>query len=173
MAKARHFLNSKALRLLFCSLVLPYLTYCTEVWGNTYRSSVEPLYRLQKRAIRIINNAGYLEHTNKLFLKSEILKIYDIIEFHTVQFLYKARNNILPNHLQELFKDRDGGYSLREHFNFKVQKSRTTTKSFCIKINGVRLWNRLSLELKQCPNITHFKKEYRKIIFNKYREEGA
>lgn len=55
MAKARHVLNNSSRRTLFCLLVLPYFTYCEEVWGNTYKSSLEPLFILQKRAIRIIH----------------------------------------------------------------------------------------------------------------------
>ena len=51
--KAKHLLNFKSLRMLYCSLVLPYMNYCTEVWGNTYKSSLNAITILQKRAIRI------------------------------------------------------------------------------------------------------------------------
>ena len=173
MAKAKHFLDNKSLHILFCSLVLPYLNYCTEVWGNTYKGSLEPLFILQKRAIRIIHNVGYREHTNSLFVQSKITKLYDIVEFQTAQFLYKARNNLLPSHLQKMFHEREGGYDLRETLNFKIQRCRTTMKRFCITNNGVRLWNRLSVDLKQCPSINQFKNKYKQMIFTRYREEGA
>ena len=35
LSKAKHFLNYAALHILYCSLILPYLNYCVEVWGNT------------------------------------------------------------------------------------------------------------------------------------------
>ena len=33
--KVKDFLNEKSLYTLYCSLVLPYIIYCAEVWGNT------------------------------------------------------------------------------------------------------------------------------------------
>ena len=81
LSKVRQVLDYNSLRMLYCSLVLPYLNYCTEVWGNTYKSSLNALIILQKRAIRIINKAGYRDHTNILFLNSNLLKFIDIIEY--------------------------------------------------------------------------------------------
>lgn len=34
--KAQHFLNQKSLCALYYSLIIPYITYCVEVWGNAY-----------------------------------------------------------------------------------------------------------------------------------------
>ncbi len=64
MGKSRHTLDHKTLHILYCSLVLPCLNYCVEVWGNTYNSSLYILHILQKKAIRIVHNVGYGEHTN-------------------------------------------------------------------------------------------------------------
>lgn len=35
-------LDSNTLRILYCSLVLPYFSYCAEVWGNSYQCSTLP-----------------------------------------------------------------------------------------------------------------------------------
>lgn len=143
------------------------------MWGNTYKSSLEPLYILQKRAIRIIHNVSYLEHIDPLFVKSKIIKFYDIVEFLTAQFQYKAMNNLLPSHLLKMFHEREGGYDLRETLNFKIRRCQTSVKRFCITHTAVRLWKRLSVDLKQCPGINQFKNKYKQIIFTRYREEGA
>lgn len=171
MAKAKYYLNNKALHLLFCSLILPYLTYCALVWGNTYTSYLQPLFRLQKRAIRIIHRAGYLEHTNPLFITSKIMKFFDIVDFQLLQFMYKARYKLLPNNLENMFYERDGGYNLRDELNFKFLIHRTLIKKKSIAINGVKLWNKLSTDLKQCPDIKQFKNKYKQNIFKKYNEE--
>ena len=39
--KASHVLTERALYILYCSLALPYMTYCSEICGNTYRTNVE------------------------------------------------------------------------------------------------------------------------------------
>lgn len=103
--KAKFVLHYNALRLLYFSLVFPYLTYVIEVWGNNYKSSRHPVI-LQKRAVRIIHKAEYLEHTNRLFLQSKLLKLPDLVNFYTAQLLYKASRNVLPDNIQDLFKER-------------------------------------------------------------------
>lgn len=61
--KVKYVLDCKTMRMLYCSLIQPYLSYCAEVWGNTYMSNIMPLLLLQKRAIRIIHKVTFGEHT--------------------------------------------------------------------------------------------------------------
>jgi len=53
--------------MLYCSLILPYLICTGEIWGNTYKSQLHTLMLLQKKAIRYIAKASYLDHTHPLF----------------------------------------------------------------------------------------------------------
>ena len=168
LSKAKHVLDRNSLRILYCSLVLPYLNYCSEVWGNTYKCSLNAITILQKRAIRIINNAGFRDHTNALFIKSKIIKFVDIVEYKTAQIMYKARNNQLPGNIQKLFFERDGRYNLRGEANLKTLRARTTMKSFCISIRGVKLWNSLDAGLQQCFSVNQFKKRYKEHLFKRY-----
>ena len=39
LKKVKNLLNKSSLHMLHNSLFIPYLTYCTEVWGNTYKTS--------------------------------------------------------------------------------------------------------------------------------------
>ena len=171
LSKAKYLLNSKALHIVYCSLILPYLNYCVEVWGNTYKSSLLPLCTLQKRAIRMVHKAGFQDHTNQLFINSCLLKLPDLVEFQTAQLMYKARNKQLPDNIQKLFTDREGGYDYRGNLNFRTRIVRTTMKRMCTSVSGVKVWNKLSQELKQCPSMSVFKKRLRLMIFNKYRDD--
>jgi hypothetical protein len=169
--KAKQVLDQKSLHMLYCSLVLPYLIYCVEIWGHNYKSSLHSLSVLQKRAIRIIHNAEYRDHTHALFIQSKLLKFIDLVKYQSAQIMFKAKNNLLPRNIQILFRVREGGYNLRGTHNFKVNRIRTTRKSFCISSSGVKLWNSLNDELKQCPNINQFKIRYKDIVFKRYRDE--
>lgn len=115
---------------------------------------------MQKKAIRTVHNVGYTHHTNKLFFKSSTLKLLDIVELKTAQIAYKARNNLLPGNLQKLFKEREGRYEYRHKLNFQQPKARTTLKSMCISVKGVKLWNGLPDEIKKSNNNYHFKKMF-------------
>ena len=73
--KASKLINTAGMYTLYCSLFHPYLSYCNEIWGNTYPSNVKCLFTLQKKAIRLICNADKLAHTNAMFKDMSILKL--------------------------------------------------------------------------------------------------
>ena len=75
MYKASKLINTTGMYTLYCSLLHPYLSYCNEIWGNTYTSNVKCLFTLQKKAIRLICNADRLAHTNAMFKDMSILKL--------------------------------------------------------------------------------------------------
>lgn len=49
--------------------------------SNTNKYTIQSIFTLQKRAIRIIHNAGYRNHRNSLFLKSKTLKFTHLVQF--------------------------------------------------------------------------------------------
>ena len=168
LGKVRHILDRKPLHTLYNSLVDPYLAYCVEVWGNTYKSTLTKICTLQKRAVRILNGAGYLDHTNNLFLKSSILKFPDLVKFKTAQIMYKAWNKSLPVNIQKCFKERDGNYDLRNKLTFKQSMSHSTLKNMCISVYGVTLWKDLDTKMKSCKTIKQFKNCYKQSLLQNY-----
>ena len=74
-------LNRSTLVTLYNSFVLPYISYCIEVWGNTFDKYLLPLFRLQKRVIRLITFSCYIAHTSDLFKDMKILTLSKIIYY--------------------------------------------------------------------------------------------
>ena len=68
-----------------------------------YPSNVNPVYVMQKKAIRIIFNAHYYEHANNYFIELNALKLFDLLKNETGFFIYKANKNLLPKNIQNLF----------------------------------------------------------------------
>ena len=168
LGKTREILNYKSLITIYNTLILPYLSYCVEVWGNTFRSYTQPLTIIQKRALRIIHKVGYYEHTNELFIISNTLKFIDLVEYRTALIMFKARNKILPQNILEMFRDREGGYNLRWELNFKQNRANTTRKTLCTSVCGVKIWNGLTEEVKHSVNLTQFKKRLKQNIVANY-----
>ena len=83
MYRVKHLLTSSALYSLYCSLILPYLNYCCEIWGNTYKSRVRPLHIIQKRAVRICLKADYRSHTRPMFYQLKTLAVQDMVDFNS------------------------------------------------------------------------------------------
>ena len=66
------------LRSLYYTMVQPYLTYGTNLWGPTYRCHLQQVSILQKKQIRCINKLYYNAHTEPLFIRNKIKKILQI-----------------------------------------------------------------------------------------------
>uniref|UniRef100_A0A3P9J984 NACHT domain-containing protein n=1 Tax=Oryzias latipes TaxID=8090 RepID=A0A3P9J984_ORYLA len=51
--------------------------------------------------------------------KSGLIQLWDLVKLKTALVIDKARYNLLPINLQQMFKDRDESYNLRKQLNFK------------------------------------------------------
>ena len=90
--RLKRFLPQHILLLLYNSLILPHLQYSILCWG--YKSS--RLFKLQKRAMRIITCSKYNAHTDPIFKKLNLLKFSDIYDICLLKFYYKFKKNTLP-----------------------------------------------------------------------------
>ena len=94
--RIKHILPTQTRILLYNSLILPHINYCIMAWA--YQSN--RLFKLQKRAIRIVANSKYNTHTEPLFKLYRILKLADVLTLQTMKVYHKFRNNELPVYMQ-------------------------------------------------------------------------
>ena len=146
MYKAYKLINTSGMYTLYCSLFHPYLSYCNEIWGNTYPSNVKCLFTLQKKAIRLICNADRLAHTNAMFKDTSILKLSEFVKYKTAIVMFNLFHGILPIKLQRRFSK----YSTRQKKSVVMVQVRTNLKAMCLSVYGVKLWNTLPGEIKNC-----------------------
>lgn len=52
-----------------------------------------------------------------------------------------------------MFAEGEGGYGLWVIYNVKAKYSGTTMKSVCISVCGLKVWNRLNMDLQHSLNI--------------------
>ena len=171
--KVKSFLNQPALIILYNSLIMPYLTYGVEIWGTTYKTYTQPLFILQKKALKIINNTRYRDPSNPLFIKNKSLKFYDIVDYKILQILYKANSNNLPENIQERFEKRESCYNLKGTAIFKKPRFRTKIMERTVTIKGTNLWNGLQTEIKEIRTIMAFKKNIKSTLLAKYERSDV
>ena len=97
----------ECLRTLYYALIDSHFSYDILAWGNAERAVLQPTFRLQKRAIRVINNKRYNSHTVPLFKKSKILKIEDLFQYQAALFMYDYKYEKLPPSFRGTFKQND------------------------------------------------------------------
>ena len=162
--KLKSILPTTTMRSLYYSLIHPYLLYCLSVWGSTYRTHLNSLFLVQKRAIRLISNASYNEHTNPLFLFHKILKLEDLYLFQLGVYVFKNLENF--NFVSEHSHDTRHGGELRPPF----QRLRTTQQS--VFYQGCKLWNELPERIKMVDTLEKFKTSLKNYYLDKYQQEN-
>jgi len=145
--RARNLLDEVTLKTLYYSLFLPYLNYCSEIWGNTFKTNLQPIVTLQKKAIRIICNANRHEHTTPLFKRLNILKFHDLLKSNTANTMLKIFHEQMPRNIQKYFSVKTSKYPQRHLNKFTVGLHRTMVKSQSLSGLGVKTWNDLGNDL--------------------------
>ena len=74
--KIKDLMPLHVLKIIYNAHILPILSYCMPSWCNTYPTHLLPLFRLQKKLIRIITNSDFLEHSLPLFKENNILTLF-------------------------------------------------------------------------------------------------
>ena len=77
--RIRNTLDSKSKRLIYYSLIHPYLTYCVNVWPSTYRTNLKMLCTAQKRSVRALFANAQQPHSRDIFLNQKILTLDKLI----------------------------------------------------------------------------------------------
>ena len=78
---SKRLLSEKALRLLYFSLIHSPIIYAIQAYGCADKSVLQPIIKLQKKAIRIVSNSKYNAHCDPIFKEIEILKFEDLFDF--------------------------------------------------------------------------------------------
>ena len=155
---------------MYCTLVLPYLDYCCEIWGNTYKSNLKKFSLLQKKAVRNVCESNYLSHTQPLFRMLNCLKFEDFVHLKTAVFMYKAFNDLLPSNIQKMFVRSIAihDYATRQQHNLYVQQVNTTLRKNSISIVGTKIWNKLEVVIKTKPSVMSFKNALKLFLLGQY-----
>ena len=161
--KMKHCVPTKLLNNLYYSLIYPYLIYCTPIWGGTFTSVLEPLRKIQKRAVRIVNKKPYLYHSNPLFLSSNFLKIDEIYKF-------KVSCNLFLNSDHSNF-ERTHNFNTRNRNLLLPNFQRLTTTQRSLTFAAPNIWNQLPDSLKDSPSFPIFKRNLKKYFIASYRTQ--
>ena len=126
-------LGTETLLTLYYSLFLPILSYCCEIWGTTYTSTIHCIEIVQKRVTRLISGVNRQCHTNILFSRCRYLKFKDLVDLKVLLVLFKIFNSMpIPKNIQCLFNKSHRLRSSRSQCQYVRNCIRTNTKAHCL-----------------------------------------
>ena len=156
------------------SLQIPHNT--KNSWGTASKSTLAPLFILQKRSIRLLTGSGYREHTNPLFYRAKCLKLKDIYSLETAKLMYKIRNNVLSFANLDKFNLIKNCYThktrLSHKNNFFLPRTRTRLGQKSLSFAGIKIWNEIPSSLKEV-SFYRFKKAVKAHFLSTYETDKS
>ena len=171
MYKLKDFIPICILHTLYCTLILPYLNYCILIWGNSCKTYMDKLVKLQKWAIRTISNTHYRSNTGPLFAKNNLLNIIDMYNLELGVFMYKYYINDLPVAFKDFFRKRSDihDYQTRQVNDYDHANNKKAFSDNAIRSSGPILWNSLSKTIKESRSVKHFRNQMKSNLIKIYK----
>ena len=156
--KSSLYLFKESMRMLYFSLVYPYLYYCNLVWASAYQSNLYHIILLQKHVVRILGGCSFDAHTDPIFKELHILKFHYICSLQIGQFMFPYKLGLLPTNFDSFFilnKDVHS-YSTRNANFFHLPLCRTNICQFSVRYQGPKFLNSLEDEIVNSVSFQSF-----------------
>ena len=151
--RLRHFLPRHTLLTIYRSLVAPYLTYGLTAWGSAYKSHLEKLLKLQKRALRFVYFSERNQHAIPLFIYAGVLPLQFLYYEHLANLMFEIRHGNAPGNIQDLSQDISDihSYNTRSSAsnNFYTRSSRLSIQVNSFSRIGTKIWNETSVSSRK------------------------
>ena len=142
--------------------MMPHFIYCSTMWQNNNQVHLDQLYKLQKRAARIITNSDYSIRSSLIFQNLGWKPIELILKKRDLFITFKALKGMLPNYISQLFHTcENSDYDLRSN-NLKLsqRKPKTNFLKNSFSYRGAAAWNNIPINslniLKETTSLTAF-----------------
>ena len=151
------------LKILYNAHILPHLQYCMPIWANTYPSHLIPLFRLQKKILRIITKSSFFDHTQPLFKETQIMKLFDLNKLQIAIYMYKNiyRDTIINSEACHT-------YPTRTRNVIRAPQHNLTIFQHSMSYMGPKIWNSIPDNIKNLPSLHSFKKHYKLYLTSLY-----
>ena len=97
-------LTTKAMLILYNSLLLSHLRYCITSWCFGNRTKINQLQRICNKFIRAMYGIKWRGCVKNVMIKNELLNIQQLYESEIAILMYKFQKRTLPTPIQQLFQ---------------------------------------------------------------------
>ena len=170
LSKIKKFLTKDHRVQFYKSYIQPHIDFCNIVWGSSSESNKLKIFKLQKRACKVILDFN-VNDINEAMKSLKIMSIYERLYLRKAKFMFKIYNNVAPTYISENFTLRNNAntsINLRSASAgcFIPPKPRTEYFKHSMRYSGCLVWNSLSEEIKSAQTIDTFHSRCLKLLFN-------
>jgi len=142
--------------------------YCPLLWMNHNRQINHKINKLHERALRVVYK-DYELTFQQLLDKDNAITIHDQNLKKLAIQMYRVKHNLCPLPVQELFKNYENPYNLRNGRCWEIPNVRTVNYGReTIRYRGPKTWDLLPAEIKDTSSLQEFKS-----IIKKWKPQGC
>lgn len=161
----RDFMSTEAAKLYFFSMILSHITYCLISWSNTHSTTIKPLERLYKQALKILDKKPYHYHHCSILRKYQLLTWDNLIKFKNICLIYKIRYGLAPPPLCDFIHFRSSEVrvtrgAVRE--DCIIPRRKTAFGQAVFSVRAVQQWNTVPATIRESLSFFSFKKNAKK-----------
>ena len=161
LLRLRKLIPESAKLQLYKSAIIPHLTYCHLVWYFCRASDKRKLKRIQERTLRAVFNTNSLTY-QELLDKAQLLSLNNRRLQDITILVYKIKNNLTPQYINELFCNSSKRYRLR-NADFDLPRYNTAKyRRHSIRYYVPYVLSKLNKEDRERTSLESFKKNIRK-----------
>ena len=87
LSKIRHYVPKKELKSIYYAIFNSHMIFGCQIWGQTRNIHISKIYRLQNRALRIINFKDFRDDATPLYKENGILKLQSLFSMNNCLFV--------------------------------------------------------------------------------------
>ena len=157
LARISSYMNINQRKCIMRAFISSQFGYCPLVWFFCSRKINNRMNRIQERALRIVYK-DYVSTFAQLLEKDSSVSIH----IRNLQVLateiFKARNNLSPPTVQNIFRTTEPAYSLRRDTIFESHRIQTQRYGIeSLTYLGPKIWSQVPSEIKESDSLAVFK----------------
>ena len=168
LKSVKHLLPMNQLKSLYYTLIHPYLTYCTVIWGGAIQKYLRNIQNMQNKAIRTICNAKYNDHVTPLYTHLKITPLETLYKIHLGKLMYQHKHNLLPKPLMLLYtpNTETHNHNTRHRLDPHITTRRTQQYNNSFLHKAPEIWYNIPEEIKNAKTLNSFKTKITKLFAN-------
>ena len=99
LQKLKDYLPIHVRQIFYTSYILPYIDYCSTVWGEVHKKDSDRITKLQKRAARIILECDMSVPSNFMFSTLKWVPFVEKVKFQKSVLMYKVLHRLVTEYI--------------------------------------------------------------------------
>ena len=150
MKRIRPYITQQTALIFYKAVIQSRFDYCSAIWGNAGKGSLDKLQKLQNRALRSVLKVDWSFSSSDLFRVLKVDNLSDRRDKHVLHMMYTIAHEMTPGEFLKYFAPKEYHYGLRNARKcFEIPKPRTNFKKRALSYRGIKNWNKIPTKIKE------------------------